>query len=238
MFEFNNKFWNEFEPGYYDKNFKPNRVDNNIQQLWHYLTFKIQEPYLTSSKVHLDYACGPGTQVGLFSNSKSLGYDLSEKQVKYAIKKYKSKEKQFTSDYGQIKNFGKFDIITVNGLIEYLPNSEILELIAVIKQVSKNGATILITTPNYSLLFYAIEKISTYFGIKDYNEVSNNKFNKKSLEKLLNKSEAEVISIKKIINFGVLFAFINSDLAIKIEKFFEKLFNNKLGFILMAELKI
>ena len=53
--------------------------------------------YHTSSKVHLDYACGPGTQIGLFSNSKSLGYDLSEKQVKYAIKKYKSKEKQFTT---------------------------------------------------------------------------------------------------------------------------------------------
>ena len=238
MFEFNKKFWDDFEPGYYDKNFKSDKVDNSIQQLWHYLTFKKQERFLTTSKVHLDYACGPGTQIGLFSNSVSLGYDASKEQVKYAIKKYKSKEKQFTYDYSQIKNFGRFDIITINGLIEYLPNSEILELITEIKHVSNDGATILITTPNYSIFFYAIEKLSKYFGIKDYKEVSNSKFNKKSLDKLLNKSEAEVVSIKRIINFGVLIAFISSELAIKIEKFFEKLFDNKLGFILMAELKV
>jgi len=238
MFEFNKKFWDNFEPGYYDKNFKSDKVDNSIQQLWHYLTFKKQERFLTSSKVHLDYACGPGTQIGLFSNSISLGYDASEEQVKYAIKKYKSNEKQFTYDYSKIKNFGRFDIITINGLIEYLPNSEILDLIKELKHISNDGATILITTPNYSLFFYAIEKLSKYFGIKDYKEVSNSKFNKKSLDKLLNKSEAEVVNIKKINNFGVLFAFISSDLAIKIEKFFEKLFDNKFGFILMAELKI
>ena len=120
----------------------------------------------------MDYACGPGTQIGLFSNSISLGYDASEEQVKYAIKKYKSNEKQFTYDYSKIKNFGSFDIITINGLIEYLPNSEILDLIKELKHISNNGATILITTPNYSLFFYAIEKFSKYFGIKDYKEVS------------------------------------------------------------------
>ena len=238
MFEFNKKFWDELEPGYYDKGFKAEKVDNSIQQLWHYLTFKSQEKYLTPSKVHLDYACGPGTQIGLFSKSISFGYDASKEQIEYAIKKYKSKDKQFTHDYDQIKNFGKFDIITINGLIEYLPNLEIIELITEIRKVSNNGATVLITTPNYSLFFYAIEKFSKYFGIKDYKEVSTSKFNKKSLEELLNKSEAEVVNVKKIINIGVLFAFISSDLAIKIEKLFEKLFNNKLGFILVAELKI
>ena len=50
MFEFNKKFWDDFEPGYYDKNFKSDKVDNSIQQLWHYLTFKKQERFLTLQK--------------------------------------------------------------------------------------------------------------------------------------------------------------------------------------------
>ena len=97
MFEYNEKFWDNIEPGYYDKNFKSKKVDNSIQQLWHFLTFKKQEKYLLESMVHLDYACGPGTQIGLFSDSKSLGYDASEEQIKYAVNKYKSEKKQFTN---------------------------------------------------------------------------------------------------------------------------------------------
>ena len=85
MFEYNEKFWDNIEPGYYDKNFKSKKVDNSIQQLWHFLTFKKQEKYLLESMVHLDYACGPGTQIGLFSDSKSLGYDASEEQIKSFI---------------------------------------------------------------------------------------------------------------------------------------------------------
>ena len=238
MFEYNEKFWDNIEPGYYDKNFKSKKVDNSIQQLWHYLTFKKQEKYLSESMVHLDYACGPGTQIGLFSDSKSLGYDASEEQIKYAVNKYKSEKKQFTNKYDEIKDYGKFDIVTINGLLEYLPHQEILDLIEQIKTYSKKNATILITTPNYSFLFFFIEKLSKYFGIIDYKEVNLSKFNKQSLDKLLRIADVEIVSIKKIINFGVLFAFVSSEIAMKLEIFFEKLFNNKIGFILMAELKI
>ncbi len=238
MFEYNEKFWDNIEPGYYDKNFKSKKVDNSIQQLWHYLTFKKQEKYLLESMVHLDYACGPGTQIGLFSDSKSLGYDASEEQIKYAVNKYKSEKKQFTSKYDEIKDYGKFDIVTINGLLEYLPHQEILDLIEQIKTYSKKNATILITTPNYSFLFFFIQKLSKYFGIIDYKEVNLSKFNKQSLDKLLRIADVEIVSIKKIINFGALFAFVSSEIAMKLEIFFEKLFNNKIGFILMAELKI
>ena len=96
----------------------------------------------------------------------------------------------------------------------------------------------MITTPNYSFLFFFIEKLSKYFGIIDYKEVNLSKFNKQSLDKLLRIADVEIVSIKKIINFGVLFAFVSSEIAMKLEIFFEKLFNNKIGFILMAELKI
>ncbi len=238
MFEYNEKFWDNIEPGYYDKNFNSKKVDNSIQQLWHYLTFKKQEKHLLESMVHLDYACGPGTQIGLFSDSKSLGYDASEEQIKYAVNKYKSEKKQFTNKYDEIKDYGKFDIVTINGLLEYLPHQEILDLIEQIKTYSKKNATILITTPNYSFLFIFIEKLSKYFGIIDYKEVNLSKFNKQSLDKLLRMADVEIVSIKKIINFGVLFAFVSSEIAMKLEIFFEKLFNNKIGFILMAELKI
>ena len=72
----------------------------------------------------------------------------------------------------------------------------------------------------------------------DYKEVNVSNFSTKTLTNLLNKSGLKIVSIKKIVNFGVFFAYFSSGLAIKLEKSIERLSLNKLGFILMAELKI
>ena len=71
MFEYNEKFWDNIEPGYYDKNFNSKKVDNSIQQLWHYLTFKKQEKHLLESMVHLDYAWSWDTDRVIFRFQKS-----------------------------------------------------------------------------------------------------------------------------------------------------------------------
>ena len=48
----------------------------------------------------------------------------------------------------------------------------------------------------------------------------------------------KVVSVKKILNVGVLLSFFSAHLAIKLKKFIEKIFNNKFGFIIMAEIEL
>tara|TARA_B100001057_G_C22755154_1_gene913419 strand:- start:65 stop:781 length:717 start_codon:yes stop_codon:yes gene_type:complete len=238
MIEFNSSFWNKMDPGYYDRNFDNLNLTNNVQHLWHYLTFLKQIKFLTSDKNHLDYACGPGTQIGLFSKSNSLGYDPSEQQITYAKKKYKTINKNFTSNLEDLFTIDKFDVITINGLFEYLNKNELAQLLTQIKNYSKAGTKILITTPNYSGFFPIIEYLSKFFGIINYEMVNKTKFKKKSLESFLVSYGAKNLKVIKIINVGVFLAIFNSRYAIKTENLIENVFKNKIGFLLMAEFEI
>ena len=51
--------------------------------------------YLEKDDVHIDYACGPGSFIGLYSNSKSIGLDISMKQINYAKKFMVKKQNSF-----------------------------------------------------------------------------------------------------------------------------------------------
>ena len=80
---------------------------------------------------HLDYACGPGTLVGLFSQTKSIGVDISEKQIKFANKNYSHKgEFKLVNNFDFSKILNKFDVVTVLGLLEFLNEDEIIDLIS------------------------------------------------------------------------------------------------------------
>ena len=54
---------------------------------------------------------------------------------------------------------------------------------------------------------------------------------------LLNQSNFEKIEISKIMNYGIFFSFFSIKLALKINDFFENLFNNNLGFLFLVQLK-
>ena len=67
------KFWsNDLETGYYDKilvnGLKKNR---GIQANWHNITFQRIKKYLSKEIEHLDYACGSGSLIGLYSSANS-----------------------------------------------------------------------------------------------------------------------------------------------------------------------
>ena len=83
-----NNFWTDIlEPGYYDK-ILINGLEKKrgIQANWHNLTFMHISQFLNPSMKHLDYACGPGTFIGNYSFSKSVGVDISDKQINFAKK--------------------------------------------------------------------------------------------------------------------------------------------------------
>ena len=69
------EFWeNKIQTGYYDKIVKDGLLKNQgIQPNWHIQTFKEISKCIDNHDKHLDFACGPGTFIGLFSNGNSIG---------------------------------------------------------------------------------------------------------------------------------------------------------------------
>jgi len=238
MSTFNEKFWNDLQPGHYDISFHKGKLDNSIKFVWHYLTFIKQQKFLTSKDNHLDYACGPGTLIGLFSESLSFGYDPSKSQIKYANSKYNDKNKKFSSNYEDIYIQNKFNVVTINALFEILSIEEIKQLLIELNDCFDDNCKLIITTPNYGGFFRIIEYLSTVFKIIDYKEVMKSKFNKDSIKEVFKEDIYKVVSVKKILNVGVLFAPFSASFAIKLEKFIEKIFNNKFGFLIMAEVEV
>ncbi len=235
MIKFNKKFWDNLPTGHYDKTFSQDIQENNIKYLWHYLTFINQQKFLKPNIKHLDFACGPGTLIGVFSKSKSIGFDPAKNQIQYAVKNYQSKNKIFTSNIEDIYKHKDFNLITINGLFEYLDLKEINTLLKELENVYEENCKFIITTPNYGGAFRLVEYISTKLNIIDYKDVNKSRFSHKSLKSLFGENKYKNLKIKKIVNIGVLLGFINGKLAIYIEKLIEKIFVNKFGFILMVE---
>ena len=82
------EFWiNQVTPGYYDQILiKGVKKKSGIQSNWHNITFKKISKLITSKSEHLDYACGPGTFIGNYLKSNSIGVDISQQQIDYAKK--------------------------------------------------------------------------------------------------------------------------------------------------------
>ena len=168
----------------------------------------------------------------------SFGYDPSKSQIKYANSKYNDKNKKFSSNFEDIYIQNKFNVVTINGLFEYLSIEEIKQLLIELRDSFDDNCKLIITTPNYGGFFRIIEYLSTVFKIIDYKDVNKSRFNKDSIREVFKEDIYKVVSVKKILNVGVLLSFFSAHLAIKLEKFIEKIFNNKFGFIIMAEIEL
>ena len=238
MSTFNEKFWNNLHPAYYDISSHKGKLDNSVKSVWHHLTFLKQQKFLISKNNHLDYACGPGTLIGHFSESSSFGYDPSTSQIKYANSKYNSENKKFSSNFEDIYAQKKFNVVTINGLFECLSIEEIKQLLIELNDCFDENCKLIITTPNFGGFFQIIYYLSTIFKIINYKEVMKSRFNKNNIKEVFNEDVYKVVSVKKILNVGVLFAPFSARFAMKLEKLIEKIFNNKFGFLIMVEIEV
>ena len=235
------EFWNDTLPeGFYDDIFiKGLNKKAGLQSSWHHLTFVKIKKYILKNDNHLDYACGPGTFIGKYLNTKSLGYDISKNQIDYANSKYSNKFKNFSISKKDVIKNGPYDVITVIGLIEFLNYKDINKEINFLLDNLTGSGKIIFTTPNYGGLMYLIEKISNIFNEVSYKEVKESNFSKTKLLNLL-KSFDELnkcnYKVKRILNFGILFTILNKNTGIKIENFIEKIFRNYFGFLLVLEI--
>ncbi len=234
------EFWiNQVTPGYYDQILiKGVKKKSGIQSNWHNITFKKISKLITSKSEHLDYACGPGTFIGNYLKSNSIGVDISQQQIDYAKKKYSNSGIFLTTEEFIFDNYNeKFDYITVIGLLEFIDSDEIIKLVNKLNMILKPNGKVYLTTPNYRGLMYFLQKFVNIFGKVSYENQVINRFNKDTLEQLLIKSEFSNIKIKKILNFGIFLSAFNHNLGFRFEEFIEKIFWNFFGSILLIELK-
>ena len=225
--------------GYYDDVLQKGLSNGKgIQANWHNKKFLSVYELIQNYKVHLDYGCGPGTFIGNYSKLESVGVDISEIQISFAKKKYGSNFEFFNTSQIEQENFNKkFDVITSIELIEHLTDEEILKLLDDLYDLLDEGGILVLTTPNFSSTYSLIELAVNIFGKVSYKEQHINKFNKSRLLELLNQSNFEKIEICKIMNYGIFFSIFSIKFALKINDFFENLFNNNLGFLFLVQLK-
>lgn len=225
--------------GYYDDVLQKGLSNGKgIQANWHNKKFLSVYELIQNCKVHLDYGCGPGTFIGNYSKLESVGVDISEIQISFAKKKYGTNFEFFNTSQIEQENFNKkFDVITSIELIEHLTDEEILKLLDDLYDLLDEGGILVLTTPNFSSTYSLIELAVNIFGKVSYKEQHINKFNKSRLLKLLNQSNFEKIEICKIMNYGIFFSIFSIKFALKINDFFENLFNNNLGFLFLVQLK-
>lgn len=230
-------FWiNNFEEGYYDKVIISGLLKKRgIQSNWHNLVYKQVKTYVNPKDRHLDYACGSGTFIGNYLYDNSLGVDISPIQIEYAKQNYSNNEFINIQDFKNFEN-EKFDIITILGLLEFLQYDETIKLLKFLKSKLKKGGKIIITTPNFTFLFWLVEIFAKKIGLNDYSEVQNSKLNVAKLEKIINDSDLENFKITKIINIGIISSIFSHRLGEFINNLVKKITFNKFGFILIAEI--
>ena len=235
----NKSFWHQdIEPGYYDKIIQLGLEKNKgLQSNWHNCTYKKVLDLINNSSNNLDFACGSGTFIGRYLQSKATGVDIALEQVNYARSKFKDKNFFSVEEFNNLNTEEKFETITVLGLIEFLTVNEFLVILKQLRELLDNNGKIVLTTPNYSILFKVIQKLSIFFGVNNYSEVTVSKFTKKKITNILKGSDFEDIEVKKIVNFGIFFSIFSHNLGLKIEKLIEKYFSNYFGFILLIEIK-
>ena len=235
-----NNFWKENIPaGYYDKLLSKGLDSNRgIQANWHHSTFSYVKDLFSDKDIHLDYACGPGTLIGRYLNSKSIGIDISKNQILYASSKYSNRGEFYTlQDFSFEEHSNTFDKVTILGLFEFITDEEIINLLDKIYKTLKNDGEVLITTPNYKSAMFVFEKILNKISSVNYEDQHINRFNKKRLEKLFYKTKFSKVEVLKILNFGVFFGFINFKISNSIQKIIDKITNKNFGYLLLGKLK-
>jgi 2-polyprenyl-3-methyl-5-hydroxy-6-metoxy-1,4-benzoquinol methylase len=75
----------------------------------------------------------------------------------------------------------KYDVITIIGLLEFIDNEEIESILDMLYNLLNKNGKLIITTPNYTISMYLLEKLLNLLGPINYKNQHINRFNVKSL---------------------------------------------------------
>ena len=233
------EFWNdELSVGYYDKIVNEGfQNKKGVRSYWHISTLNKVLEFINTNSSHLDYACGPGTLIGLSSSNNSIGLDISSKQIGYANENYSNYGKFYTLDEIDLNNFSnKFDVVTIIGLIEFLEDEEIRDLINLLDKVLKVDGKIILTTPNFRGKMLFFEKVQKYFGSIDYSKHHVNRFNKVKIISTFSCFSNYKFDYKIFLNISIVFSMISHSFASRVEKIVATTFKDKIGSLFIVVL--
>ena len=171
--------------GYYDEVFRRGR---GIQSKWHHLKFARVARELDGHRRVLDVGCGPGTLAGNHGAGHDwVGTDLSARQIEYARRAYGHTGARFYRETPAHvpADEGPFDAVTMVELIEHLEPSVVDATIAESLERLRPGGKLVITTPNFSSAWPALEAAVNRFGEVSYGFQHINKFGPERLAALL-----------------------------------------------------
>ena len=229
--------YNQIPTGYYDKIFKKRK---GIQSKWHHIHYNLIKKIMGSYNKHLDIACAGGTFVGtLDQNRKSIGIDISNKQINYAKKNYQTKNHRFFLIKNNIIPFQKnsFDAITSLQLIEHLTIEENIRLFKEMHRVLQKKGKLIITTPNYVSPWILVEKLVNFFGEIRYDEQHITFFKRKKLIEILKQIGFEDIKISTNMSFAPFSVFLGWKFSDFLQKIEDKYLNNSYRLFLISVCK-
>ena len=145
----------------------------------HLATYNFALKYVKNKRV-LDFGCGAGygSQVLAREAASVVAVDISPEAIEYAIKTYPNNNLEFKELTEFISMDEKFDVITSFQVIEHV--TKVNDYITKLKNKLKPGGLLIISTPDRSdRLFNIIQKPWNIFHIREYSDVSLQRFLKK-----------------------------------------------------------
>ena len=152
----------------------------------------------------------------LFGNfkKKSIGVDISIRQINYAKKNYSTKKIKFYSYKNKLPIKSKsIDSVTLIELIEHVDNEDLDLIFKECKRVLKDNGCLYLSTPNYFSLWPALEIILNLISPVNYKHEHINKFNKNKLKKIMKKNNFQVLELNSFILISPFLAFFSFNFA-------------------------
>jgi 2-polyprenyl-3-methyl-5-hydroxy-6-metoxy-1,4-benzoquinol methylase len=192
----------EIPAGFYDKIY---RRRAGVRYCWHDLKFRSVVEHLDRPKRLLDIGCGPGTFIGNYLDGvEAMGVDLSASQVAYANATYGTALHSFTTQPigSLIERTERFDAVTMIELIEHLPPSDAVGLLADARKLLSPGGKLVVTTPNYASLWPLIELGVNALSPVSYLEQHINKYRRGLFARHLSEAGYREIEVGTVVGLA------------------------------------
>ena len=98
----------------------------------------------------LDIGCGPAQILEHIPQCDYYGYDIDNRSIQYAKKKYHQKNYHFYCkkfNKSELKKLPKFDFIIFFGILHHLSNKEVYEILKLCKKIMKKNSKLLTEDP-------------------------------------------------------------------------------------------
>ena len=104
-------------------------------------------------------------------------------------------------------------------------------------KILKPNGSLYLTTPNFKISMKLLEFFLNRFGSLDYSEEYKSRYTKKTLIELIKKSTFTIENIEKYMTPMIFMSIFGNRIGLILDNFFEKLFRNHYGYILLLGLK-